>query len=165
MNTLWSPWRMAYIQAHKQKDQCVFCKALRQPDGEENLIVFRGKNAFVILNRYPYTTGHAMVVPNEHTGDFVSLTPATRAEMMELASRCMQVLSAVYQPEGFNLGANIGGAAGAGIPQHVHMHIVPRWAGDTNFMSSLGNTRVIPEDLAVTYRRVCKQWHELFPIE
>lgn len=163
MDYLWSPWRMAYIQKHHQESGCVFCKALHQTDGEENLIIYRGKLAFVILNRYPYTSGHLMVVPNEHREDFTELLPEARAEMMELISKSMQVLRASYHPDGFNLGANIGSAAGAGIPQHVHMHLVPRWAGDTNFISTLGNTRVIPEALSKTYWRVFKQWHELFP--
>ncbi|MCD6401809.1 MAG: HIT domain-containing protein [Anaerolineales bacterium] len=163
MDYIWSPWRMAYIQENKQDDGCVFCKAAQQQDNEHNLIIYRGKNAFVILNRYPYTSGHAMVVPNQHESDLTSLSSETRAEMMELVSKCMQVLRESYHPEGFNVGANIGYAAGAGIPQHVHIHIVPRWSGDTNFISTLSNTRVIPEALADTYWRIRETWEKLFP--
>lgn len=159
MNHLWSPWRMTYIESSKEKD-CAFCKALQQPDGPENLIVVRGRHAFVILNRYPYTSGHLMVVPYAHVSLLEALDPETRADLMELTSRATQVLRSCYHPQGFNLGMNIGEAAGAGIAEHVHQHVVPRWGGDTNFMSSLANTRVLPEALEDTYRRVLEGWNE-----
>lgn len=158
MKYLWSPWRMDYIKSEKNLEGCVFCKALDQPDGLENLIVFRGQSAFLILNRYPYTSGHLMVLPFLHTPALSDLDPETRAEMMEIMNKGTQVLKQIYQPQGFNLGANIGAAAGAGIEEHVHLHIVPRWKGDTNFMSSLGHTRVLPEELEETYRRVKAAW-------
>jgi ATP adenylyltransferase len=124
----------------------------------ENLIVFRGPRAFVILNRYPYTSGHLLVVANSHQPSIEDLDIEIRSEMMELATVCMRVIRKVYQPEAFNLGANIGEAAGAGIAGHVHLHVVPRWGGDTNFMSALAETRVLPEELSETYQRICAAW-------
>ena len=149
---------MAYIEKHKAETDCVFCSAQQKPDGPENLIVYRGSRAFVILNRFPYTSGHLMVVPNAHQPSLQSLEPETRAEMMELATECLNVLGQVYHPEGFNLGINLGEPAGVGITSHVHLHVVPRWMGDTNFMSSLGKTRVLPERLEDTYHRVSEGW-------
>ena len=126
----------------------------------ENLVVFRGHNAFVILNRYPYTSGHLMVVANIHLPSLEDLDAETRTEMIELATNGIQVLRKVYKPEAFNFGANIGKAAGAGIAGHVHLHVVPRWGGDTNFMSTLAETRILPEELNDTYRRVHAAWFE-----
>lgn len=154
MEQLWSPWRMKYIENHIKEAGCVFCNAQAKTDGMENLIAFRGERAYVILNRYPYTSGHLMVIPFEHKPNLEELDPATRAEMMELTSRCTTVLKSIYKPQGFNVGVNIGEAAGAGVAAHVHIHIVPRWHGDTNFMSSVGGTRVLPEALEDTYERV-----------
>jgi len=156
MNHLWSPWRMKYIENNEKEEGCVFCNAHAKQDSALNLIAFRGDRAFVILNLYPYTSGHLMVVPFEHVATLEGLDPATRAEMMELASQCMTVLRKTYKPQAFNMGANIGEAAGAGVPGHIHIHIVPRWGGDTNFMSTLGETRVLPESLEDTYKRVCE---------
>jgi ATP adenylyltransferase len=129
-----------------------------QATDEENFIVFRGKKAFVILNRYPYTSGHLLVVANSHLPSIEDLDVEARSEMMELATSSMRVIRKVYLPEAFNLGANIGEAAGAGIAGHVHLHVVPRWGGDTNFMSALAETRVLPEELNETYRRICNAW-------
>jgi len=157
MNHLWSPWRMSYMQSDRN-DGCAFCTELTRPDGLDNLILYRGRRAFVILNRFPYTSGHLMAVPYAHVATLEELDVDTRAELMELAVTAMQVLKLVYHPQGFNLGMNIGDAGGAGIAEHIHMHIVPRWIGDTNFMSSLGETRVLPELLDDTYRRVCGAW-------
>lgn len=154
MNHLWSPWRMAYIENHTKENGCVFCNAQAQADSEENLIAFRGKNAYVILNRFPYTSGHLMVIPFSHAPNLEELDPETRAEMMELTSRCTTILREVYRTQSFNVGVNIGEAAGAGVLGHVHIHIVPRWAGDTNFMASVGATRVLPEALEDTYKRI-----------
>jgi ATP adenylyltransferase len=144
---------MEYIESSKENG-CVFCSAQEKEDGVENLIAFRGERAYVILNRYPYTSGHLMVVPFSHRPNLEALDPATRAEMMELASQCMTVLRKIYHPEAFNMGANIGESAGAGIKSHVHIHIVPRWQGDTNFMTVVGDTRVLPEAIETTYQRV-----------
>jgi ATP adenylyltransferase len=150
---------MEYIENSKE-DGCVFCNAQAKEDSTGNLIAFRGERAFVILNRYPYTSGHLMVVPFDHKPNLEELDPQTRAEMMELTSRCMTVLRAIYKSEAFNMGANIGEAAGAGVKSHVHIHIVPRWGGDTNFMSVLGETRVLPESLEQTWQRVKARFSE-----
>src|SRR5512145_2422759 len=154
MNHLWSPWRMEYIENNNKEEGCVFCNAQSQEDSAQNLIAYRGELSYVILNRYPYTSGHLMVNPFVHVSSLEELDPETRAEMMELTSRCITVLKNVYQPQGFNVGVNMGEAAGAGVLGHVHIHIVPRWRGDTNFMSAIGGTRVLPEALDQTYLRV-----------
>lgn len=160
MNHLWSPWRMEYIENNNKVDGCVFCVMQELEDSPENLIAFRGEHSFVILNRYPYTSGHLMVVPFEHKPNLEELDAHTRAEMMELTTRCMSVLRKIYNPQAFNMGANIGEAAGAGVKEHVHIHIVPRWAGDTNFMSAVGDVRVLPESLDTTWQRVKKGFEE-----
>ena len=154
MKHIWSPWRMKYIENHGKEKGCVFCKAAARADDPENLIVQRGKLAYVILNRYPYTSGHVMVVPFQHKPNLEQLDPATRAEMMELTSRATTVLRTIYNTQAFNVGLNIGEAAGAGVKEHVHIHVVPRWNGDTNFMSTLAETRVLPETLADTWVRI-----------
>jgi ATP adenylyltransferase len=158
MKYIWSPWRMAYIQSNRNEQGCAFCIELSHPDGPDNLIIHRGKKAFVILNRYPYTSGHLMTVPYEHQSSLDELDRETRAELIELAHEAILVLNKVYEPQGFNVGINIGDAAGAGITEHIHVHVVPRWGGDTNFMSSLANTRVLPESLEESYRRIRRQW-------
>jgi ATP adenylyltransferase len=137
----------------------VFCNVLAQNKDTENLVVVRGRLAFVILNRYPYTSGHLMVVANIHKPSLEDLEVETRFEMMELSTRSLHVLRLVYKPEAFNFGANIGKAAGAGIAGHIHLHIVPRWTGDSNFMSTVGSTRVLPENLDETYQRIYTAWN------
>lgn len=149
---------MEYIENNNKEEGCVFCSAQAMEDGAENLIAYRGERAYVILNRYPYTSGHLMVNPFVHIASLEELDPETRAEMMELTSQCTTVLKNIYNPQGFNVGVNMGEAAGAGVPGHVHIHIVPRWKGDTNFMSTVGATRVLPEALEVTYERVQKEF-------
>ncbi len=149
---------MDYIKNHMKAEGCVFCTAAAATDSPENLIVYRGGQVFVILNRYPYTSGHLMVVPYAHVDTLEALSSEARAEMMELVTQAMGVLRQLYHPQAFNVGANIGAAAGAGIADHVHMHIVPRWAGDTNFMSTLAETRVLPEALEDTFARVQAAW-------
>lgn len=161
MNHLWSPWRMEYIENNNKDEGCIFCIAQVYEDSAENLIVHRGEQTYVILNRYPYTSGHLMVVPLAHKASLEGLDPQARAEIMELTTLCMTVLRNVYNPQAFNIGINIGEAAGAGVKEHVHLHIVPRWSGDTNFISVLGESRVLPELLADTYQRIKRGFQEL----
>jgi ATP adenylyltransferase len=151
---------MEYIENNNKEEGCVFCNAQCQEDSAENLIAYRGKLSYVILNRFPYTSGHLMVIPFQHVSSLEELDPITRAEMMELTSQCITVLKTIYRPQGFNVGVNIGEAAGAGVLGHVHIHIVPRWKGDTNFMSSVGGVRVLPEALEATYQRVKDRFQE-----
>jgi ATP adenylyltransferase len=160
MKHLWAAWRMKYIDKSESEPGCVFCNAQAKPDNAENLIVARETGAFVILNKFPYTSGHVMVVPFQHADSLELLDQPTRAEMMELVSRATTVLRAVYKPQGFNIGINIGAAAGAGVPGHIHIHIVPRWGGDTNFMSTVGEVRVLPEELQESYRRIKEGWQD-----
>lgn len=154
MDHLWTPWRSAYIQEKRDKAACIFCSAAAGSNDEENLVLFRGQAAFIILNRYPYTSGHLMIAPYEHVSQLAQASEAAAAEMMSLARRVEQILRDVYKPDGLNLGMNLGEAAGAGIEQHIHLHVLPRWKGDANFMTSVGNTRIIPEALQDTYRKL-----------
>ncbi len=156
MKHLWSPWRMTYIESDKKTASCVFCEAQAKIDNPENLIAYRGKFSFVILNRYPYTSGHVMVIPFEHKANLEELSTETRSEMMELSSQCTTILRNTYKTSSFNVGINIGEAAGAGVLGHVHIHVLPRWAGDTNFITTLGETRVHPESLESSYERIKK---------
>ena len=158
MKRLWTPWRMKYIKERADNQECPFCAALEADDPAASHLVHRGEKAFVILNRYPYTTGHTLILPYRHEEELGSLDQQTRGEMAELISKVVEVLTAVYQPEGFNVGLNMGVAAGAGIPKHLHWHIVPRWVGDTNYMSTVGEVRLLPEDLDDTYQRILKAW-------
>ena len=150
---------MTYLKSAGPKpDSCVFCEALAENDDAKNLIVHRGQHCFVILNLFPYSNGHLMVVPFAHVDSVEGMTLESLSEMMALSQHGLGVLRAAYSPQAFNLGINIGGPAGAGVPGHVHLHLVPRWGGDTNFMSVLANTRVIPEALSQTYERLCALW-------
>ncbi|GAB4342483.1 MAG: HIT domain-containing protein [Calditrichia bacterium] len=164
MENLWAPWRMEYIEqaANGSGEQgCIFCNRLEQSDDEKNLILFRGKNAFVIMNRFPYNNGHLMVVPNRHTGELTEVNPDEAAEMFKLVQLCLQALRKTMSPHGFNVGMNLGRVAGAGIEDHLHYHIVPRWNGDTNFMPVLGNTKVISESLEKSYGKLHRALKEL----
>jgi ATP adenylyltransferase len=158
MDYLWSPWRFRYIRSNAdgelKRSGCVFCLAPEAPDPKSALVLGRGVHCYAILNLYPYTSGHLMVVPYVHTSSLADLDAATTAEMMEIAKRAQVALAQVYRPDGFNLGINLGSAAGAGIAEHLHMHVVPRWEGDANFMSIVGETRVIPEELETTYEKL-----------
>ena len=158
MEALHAPWRIEYILGPKgPKDgRSIFTQIADSSDDVANYVIARGKTCYAVLNRYPYTSGHLMVVPFEHKANLEVLDSQTRAEMIELTARCMTILRKVYNPQAFNMGANIGEAAGAGVKEHVHIHIVPRWKGDTNFMSTLGDTRVLPETLEDTYQRIKK---------
>lgn len=161
MKYLWSPWRMKYVSNQQQSIDCVFCEAQKQRDCVENLILHRASNTFIILNRFPYSNGHLMIVPYQHCPSYEDLDAEVRAEIMEMINDATRMLREAYHPPAFNVGANIGTAAGAGIAAHVHFHIVPRWAGDTNFMTSLSDTRVIPESLEDTYQRLKAAWNKI----
>ena len=154
MDYIWTPWRYRYIAEAGKIAGCVFCDAPAANRDDETFIVLRGSKNFVILNRYPYTSGHVMIVPYAHTADFTGLDAATSSEMMQLSQRVQSALDTVYHPEGYNLGMNLGRFAGAGIAEHLHMHLLPRWAGDTNFMTSICETRLEPEELATTYTKL-----------
>jgi len=158
MDHLWSPWRYQYVSKAAEPDQggCVFCEKAAENRDAENYIVHRARLNFVILNLYPYTSGHLMVVPYEHVATLNEARPETLAEMMELTRRAEHALEALYRPHGFNAGMNIGEAAGAGVAGHIHMHVLPRWRGDANFMSVIGETRVLPEALDETWRRLVR---------
>jgi ATP adenylyltransferase len=154
MDYLWTPWRYRYIANASKDDRCIFCDALAVGDDTRMLVVLRGEKNFIILNRYPYTSGHVMVVPYAHVGDLGAVDPDTLAEMMQLAQRVQGALARVYRPEGYNLGMNLGRAAGAGVTGHLHLHVLPRWAGDANFMTVTGETRVEPEELSTTFEKL-----------
>jgi ATP adenylyltransferase len=154
---LWAPWRLEYVQSADKQDGCIFCRAA-EGDDEEYFVVHRGEHAFVLLNKFPYSSGHLLVAPYRHGLDFGDLDDAETLEVHRLAARGLAALAAVYKPEGFNLGWNIGRIAGAGIPDHVHLHVVPRWEGDTNFMPVLASVKVIPEHLAATRRKLADAW-------
>ena len=149
MDHLWSPWRLAYITGASQSTGCVFCDALVNPQAEP-LIVHRGIACFVILNLYPYNNGHLMVIPNRHIASLAATTPEELAELIELTRVSEIALTEAYAPHGLNMGINLGKPAGAGVLDHIHMHVVPRWNGDTNFMTVVGRTRVLPEELTAT---------------
>lgn len=149
---------MQYINEHHAYEGCVFCAAAHLEDSFENLIIKRGKHAFIILNRFPYNNAHLLVVPFNHCDALEMLEKQTHNEIMALASESIRILKVLYSPQGFNLGFNIGTVAGAGIAEHLHMHIIPRWGGDTNFMSTIGKTRVLPEELTATYTNLRKAW-------
>jgi ATP adenylyltransferase len=148
---IWAPWRLRYVTDATKSDECVFCAKPAAGDDRESLIVHRGDLCFVILNLFPYTNGHLMVAPFEHVGRLQELDPGTTAEMMDLAQQAMRRIEEVYGPEGFNVGVNQGRIAGAGVEGHIHLHVVPRWAGDTNYMPVLADTRVMPQSLEDSY--------------
>jgi ATP adenylyltransferase len=156
MDYLWTPWRYRYIADASKDDRCIFCDALAAKDDDKTYIVFRGEKNFVILNRFPYTSGHVMVVPYAHLADLSAADPDTLAETMRIAQRIQSALEKTYHPQGYNLGMNLGRAAGAGVTGHLHLHVLPRWSGDANFMSVVGETRVEPEDLSTTYEKLRK---------
>jgi ATP adenylyltransferase len=154
---LWAPWRLEYIAEADEQDECVFCRAAAGGD-EDGLIVHRGDRAFVLLNKFPYSSGHLLVAPFRHIGDFGDLEDDEALEIHRLAAEGLGALAAVYGPQGYNLGWNLGRIAGAGVIDHVHEHVVPRWAGDTNFMPVLADVKVLPEHLQETRRRLSDAW-------
>jgi ATP adenylyltransferase len=154
MDYLWTPWRYQYITEPERRDECVFCAAAASPDDRDSLIVHRAARNFIIVNRFPYTSGHVMVVPYQHAPSLVSLPDETLTEMILLARQCEQRLYELYRPQGMNMGINIGKSAGAGVAGHLHLHVLPRWTGDANFMTSIAEARILPEEISVTWERL-----------
>lgn len=156
MDTLWAPWRMEYILRAKDEkpEPCIFCSRIEQHADKENLILHRSRHAFIIMNRFPYNNGHLMVVPYQHTGNILNLNREEGEDMLELIQLSVEALNRVMQPHGFNIGMNLGKVAGAGVDDHVHFHIVPRWNGDTNFMPVISDTKVVSEALDKTYNKI-----------
>jgi len=154
MEFLWAPWRMEYILRVDKQEGCIFCIKPRENDDRGNLILYRGRTCFVILNRYPYNNAHLMIVPYRHTADLSDLSDEERAELMDLLSKSISVLKEKVSPHGFNIGMNLGRIAGAGVHDHLHFHVVPRWEGDTNFMPVVGHTKVMSEALEETWEKL-----------
>ncbi|MDD4335419.1 MAG: HIT domain-containing protein [Desulfotomaculaceae bacterium] len=153
MKQIWAPWRMVYIGGDHGGEKCVFCEKVESDEDEKNLILLRGDKTFVILNLYPYNNGHLLIIPKRHVGDIEDLTDEEMTELFQMTRKMVRVLRS-YNPQGFNVGINMGRAAGAGIPGHFHIHVVPRWVGDTNFMPVFGDVRVISESLEGTYKKL-----------
>lgn len=154
---LWAPWRFAYIERPSTGSpdaDCIFVDLPAETNDRENLLLYRGHTAFVMLNAYPYTNGHLMVAPYRHTADMAHLVDDELLEINQLVAACLRWITAVYRPDGFNIGVNLGRAAGAGIPSHIHWHVVPRWNGDTNFMTTVGEVRVLPQSLEESYDKL-----------
>ena len=158
MERLWAPWRLEYIQSVDEQPGCFLCAAAESDADETHLVVHRGELAFVVLNKFPYATGHLLVAPYRHGLNFPDLDGALALELHRLGAEGLAALRGVYNPEGFNLGWNIGRIAGAGVPDHGHLHVVPRWGGDTNFMPVLGDVRVMPEHLLASRRKLAEAW-------
>lgn len=154
MDHLWSPWRYTYVTTADKIPWCLFCEVLKSADDRQVWIVHRGKHCFVMLNAYPYTSGHVMVAPYAHLDQLQNLAPEAATEMMMLTQKMESIQRQLYHPDGLNIGMNMGRAAGAGVVGHIHMHVLPRWVGDGSFMTSVGETRVLPESLETTYERM-----------
>ena len=154
MDYIFTPWRYAYVTSTGKSSSCIFCDALKAESDRAAWIVYRGQYSFIILNAFPYTSGHAMLVPYEHVDELRKLTSDAAHEIIDLSRKMEKVLREVYHPEGVNLGMNIGKAAGAGVAGHIHMHVLPRWTADSNFMTVVGETRILPESLEITYERL-----------
>lgn len=163
MNNLWAPWRMKYIKGEEGKisDGCVFCRIVNEKDDRKNYIVFRGETCYVVLNKFPYNNGHVMVIPYNHKNDLLSLSPQIQNECQLLINKTITALRKTLNPQGINVGLNLGSAAGAGIAEHVHYHILPRWTGDTNFMPAIAGVKVISESLDDTYNKLKEAFKEL----
>ncbi len=160
MRILWAPWRMKYIE-QPAEEGCIFCDKPAEGDDQKNLILYRGEFCFVVMNKYPYNNGHLMVIPFRHVRDISKLTAEEKCELMDLLVKSKEVLAASVNPDGFNIGMNLGRTAGAGVDDHLHFHIVPRWNGDTNFMPVIGKTDVISEGLEQTWIRLKKAFDEI----
>ena len=160
MDKLWAPWRIEYIRSPKE-DGCIFCIKSQETNDRNNLVLYRGKEAFVLMNLYPYSNGHLMISPYQHTSETDDLSSACNSEIMDMANKSMSILSKTFNAEGFNFGANFGKAGGAGIEEHLHYHIVPRWIGDTNFMPVTGGTRVLVEGLQESWDLLKPKFNEI----
>ena len=166
LNQLWSPWRATYVTSAKQPEDspystnisCFLCESKKLAENAESLVIHKGEHNFIILNKYPYSTGHLLVVPYEHEANLLNLSKESRNESTDLIDLSIEKLIGEYNPNGFNVGMNLGKAAGAGVPNHIHIHVVPRWEGDTNFMPVTGETKVQPENLETTYNRLRQHW-------
>ena len=154
MDHLWTPWRFHYLSSSRQEANCIFCLLSSTDENRQSFILLRQEHTFLVLNRFPYTTGHLMVVPHRHVATLAETSDPELREIMVVARKCEEVLREVYQPDGFNMGFNVGKSAGAGVAGHLHFHIVPRWEGDANFVSVIGQSRIIPEDLETTYDKL-----------
>jgi ATP adenylyltransferase len=161
MDRLWSPWRYRYVSTAEPTDACIFCVKSQQQNDVENLILHRGPHCFVLLNLYPYTSGHLMVAPYAHAPTLEEIDEETATELMLLTRASQARLRSVYRAPGFNVGMNIGACAGAGVAGHIHMHVLPRWGGDVNFMTTVGETRVLPEDMSETYRKLSQAFRDV----
>lgn len=156
---LWAPWRLPYIESAQPTEGCIFVTLPAESDDRKNLILYRGERAFVIMNAFPYTNGHLMIAPYRHTANLADLDDAELLEINQLVAKCTKWIGEAYHPNGFNIGVNLGSAGGAGIPTHVHWHIVPRWEGDTNFITTVGDVRVLPQSLEESFDRLYQIIH------
>lgn len=163
MKTIWAPWRMTYIKDARKPGRCIFCQKARERRDAANLLLHRGRQGFVLMNLFPYNSGHLMVAPYAHVKTLDPLSPECVLELMQLTTLSLRALRAELHPEGFNIGINLGRVSGAGIENHLHLHIVPRWNGDTNFMPMLAETKVIPEHLSVTFKKLQARFRQLTP--
>lgn len=158
MKPLFAPWRMEVIESYEQKKSCVFCDLAENECSANSLVLHQGRYNFVVMNKYPYSNGHLMIIPKAHRGDWTELQPEELQEMMSFSQQAIKALRKAVQCDAFNMGSNLGRIAGAGIPDHVHLHLVPRWAGDTNFMPVLAETKMISEHLEATYEKILRNW-------
>lgn len=166
LTELWSPWRADYVASDKSstgksdnsKTSCFLCESHQLPENSESLVIYKAKHNFIILNKYPYSTGHLLIVPYFHEGNLLNLSRESRRESTDLIDSSVEILTEEYKPNGFNIGMNLGKAAGAGVPDHIHIHVVPRWNGDTNFMPVIGESKVQPEGLKSTFKRLRQHW-------
>jgi ATP adenylyltransferase len=161
MKVLWAPWRMGYILSNDKDNGCIFCPGKDRSKDEERLILHVGSRSMVMMNRYPYNNGHLLVAPVKHAGDLEQLNNKEGLDLLLMVRKTVEILKEVMKPEGFNVGLNLGRVAGAGMEQHMHFHVVPRWNGDTNFMTILGDVRVIPEHIRETYKKLLPYYEEL----
>lgn len=160
MEVIWAPWRMEYVVSNQKDDKCIFCPGDNRSKDEERLILFVGQYTMIMMNRFPYINGHLLVSPVRHVPDLSSLSRKETFDLLDMVSKSVEILKKVMSPEGFNIGLNLGRVAGAGVDSHIHFHIVPRWGGDTNYMSVLAEVRVIPEHIKSTYNKLLPHFKE-----